>query len=82
MSPERLELTVGKLYQLGLWLPKLVDFSQTAAEFECNSFTLRVSAPTSQAVPQDEVPVAKLESVELSTHSLLFASLPNSAYLY
>jgi dynein assembly factor 2 len=72
MSPERLELTVGKLYQLGLWLPTLVDFAQATAAFDCSSRTLRVSAPTSQAVPQAEVPVARLESVELSTHSLLF----------
>mmetsp|Transcript_32970 Transcript_32970/g.57911 ORF Transcript_32970/g.57911 Transcript_32970/m.57911 type:complete len:327 (+) Transcript_32970:1557-2537(+) len=73
MSPERLELNVGKLYQLGLWMPKHVDTAHASAEFDCKSRILRVTAKVFFAeaeIPEPEV--VKLSPVELSSHSLLY----------
>lgn len=73
MSSERLELEVGKLYQLGLWLPKLVEVSQVTAEFDCKTRVLQITAPITKAEAASAEPeLVKLEPVELSTHSLLY----------
>lgn len=75
ISPEAINITVGTIYELKLWLPFECDSESIQSQFDCISRQLSVSMSHKSLVEESEVSekaVVELTPIELSSHNLLY----------
>lgn len=71
-SKERVEINVGKIYFLGLWMPFMIDVQSLVANFDCKERKLVVKGKKVVEEVEEEKSTVKLKPVDLSENDLLF----------
>lgn len=69
---DRIEVSVGKIYFLSLWVPFCIDVGTVKAEFDCKTRRLLIKGRRKVVEEEQPVVVNKLKPVSLSSNDLLF----------
>jgi hypothetical protein len=69
---ERVEINVGKIYFLGLWMPFMIDVQSLVGNFDCKERKLVVKGKKVVEEVEEEKSTVKLKPVNLSENDLLF----------
>lgn len=69
---ERIEVSVGKIYFLSLWLPFTINLTSISAIFDCKPRKLLIKGARKVQQKEEPVLINKLKPVSLSSNDLLF----------
>ena len=71
-NEDRIEVSVGRIYFLGLWTPFKIDVRSFSAEFDCKDRKLRIFGKRKVEIKVEEKKTVKLNPVSLSDNNLLY----------